>query len=64
LGNEVFQVGLIAGCLLGEPVLSPLLAWWLFNETLTWGKAADGALIAGFTWRRRRINLSGPQVRE
>ncbi len=40
-----FSAGFIAVCLLGEPVISSLLAWWLFDETLTWLKAAGGALI-------------------
>ena len=42
---KYFSAGFIAVCLLGEPVLSSLLAWWLFGEALTWGKAAGGALI-------------------
>jgi drug/metabolite transporter (DMT)-like permease len=42
---KYFSAGFIAVCLLGEPVLSSLLAWWLFDEALTWGKAAGGALI-------------------
>ena len=42
---KYFSAGFIAVCLLGEPVLSSLLAWWLFGEALTWGKAAGGAMI-------------------
>jgi len=42
---KYFSAGFIAVCLLGEPALSSLLAWWLFGEALTWGKAAGGALI-------------------
>ena len=42
---KYFSASLIAVCLLGEPVLSSLLAWWLFSEALTWGKATGGALI-------------------
>lgn len=42
---KYFSAGFIAVCLLGEPVLSSLLAWWLFGEALTWGKALGGALI-------------------
>jgi drug/metabolite transporter (DMT)-like permease len=42
---KYFSAGFIAVCLLGEPVLSSLLAWSLFGEALTWGKAAGGALI-------------------
>ena len=42
---KYFSAGFIALCLLGEPALSSLLAWWLFGEALTWGKAAGGALI-------------------
>ena len=42
---KYFSAGFIAVCLLGEPVLSSLLAWWLFGEALTWGKVAGGALI-------------------
>lgn len=42
---KCFSAGFIAVCLLGEPALSSLLAWWLFGEALTWGKAAGGALI-------------------
>jgi len=42
---KYFSAGFVAVCLLGEPVLSSLLAWWLFGEALTWGKAAGGALI-------------------
>ena len=42
---KYFSAGFIAVCLLGEPVLSSLLAWQLFGEALTWGKAAGGALI-------------------
>jgi drug/metabolite transporter (DMT)-like permease len=40
-----FSAGFIAVCLLGEPVLSSLLAWALLGEALTWGKALGGALI-------------------
>jgi drug/metabolite transporter (DMT)-like permease len=42
---KYFSAGFIAVCLLGEPVLSSLLAWWLFGEALTWVKAAGGASI-------------------
>ena len=42
---KYFSAGFIAVCLLGEPVLSSLLAWWLLGEALTWGKAAGAALI-------------------
>ena len=42
---KYFSAGFIAVCLLGEPVLGSLLAWWLFGEALTWGKAAGGVLI-------------------
>ncbi|MFN0075133.1 MAG: DMT family transporter [Prosthecobacter sp.] len=40
-----FSAGFIAVCLLGEPVGSSLLAWWLFDEGVTWMKAAGGLLI-------------------
>jgi drug/metabolite transporter (DMT)-like permease len=42
---KYFSAGFIAVCLLGEPVLSSLLAWWLLGEAITWGKAAGGAII-------------------
>ena len=42
---KYFSAGFIAVCLLGEPVLSSLLAWALLGEALTWGKALGGALI-------------------
>jgi drug/metabolite transporter (DMT)-like permease len=42
---KYFSAGFIAVCLLGEPVLSSLLAWWFFGEALTWSKAGGGALI-------------------
>jgi drug/metabolite transporter (DMT)-like permease len=42
---KYFSAGFIAVCLLGEPVLSSLLAWWIFGEALTWAKAMGGALI-------------------
>jgi drug/metabolite transporter (DMT)-like permease len=42
---KYFSAGFIAVCLLGEPVISSLLAWWLFGEALTWAKAAGGAII-------------------
>lgn len=42
---KYFSAGFIAVCLLGEPVLSSMVAWWLFGEALTWGKALGGALI-------------------
>ncbi len=40
-----FSAGFIAVCLLGEPVCSSLLAWWMFGEAVTWLKAAGGLLI-------------------
>ena len=42
---KYFSAGFIAVCLLGEPVLGSLLAWWLLGEALTWGKALGGAII-------------------
>lgn len=42
---KYFSAGFIAVCLLGEPVLGSLLAWWLLDEALTWGKALGGAII-------------------
>ena len=40
-----FSAGFIAVCLLGEPVISSLLAWRLFGEVLTVMKIFGGALI-------------------
>lgn len=40
-----FSAGFIAVCLLGEPVISSLLAWRLFGEALTGIKVTGGALI-------------------
>ncbi len=40
-----FSAALIALSLLGEPVLSTLLAYLLFGEGLTWFKVTGGALI-------------------
>ena len=42
---KYFSAGFIAVCLLGEPVIGSLLAWWLLSEALTWGKALGGAII-------------------
>lgn len=42
---KYFSAGFIAVCLLGEPVLGSLLAWWLLGEALTWGKALGGMII-------------------
>lgn len=42
---KYFSAGFIAVCLLGEPVIGSLLAWWLLGEALTWGKALGGAII-------------------
>lgn len=36
---------MIAVSLLGEPIGATLLAYWLFGETLSWGKFAGGLLI-------------------
>ncbi len=42
---KYFSAGFIAVCLLGEPVLSSLFAWWLLGEALTLLKAAGGMII-------------------
>lgn len=44
---KFFRPEIIAVSLLGEPVIASLLAWWLFGEALTPGKAAGAALILG-----------------
>jgi drug/metabolite transporter (DMT)-like permease len=40
-----FSTGLIAVSLLGEPIGATILAYLLFDEGLTWAKAAGGLLI-------------------
>ena len=40
-----FSAGLIAISLLGEPIGSTILAYFIFDEGLTWSKFAGGALI-------------------
>jgi drug/metabolite transporter (DMT)-like permease len=40
-----FSTGLIAVSLLGEPIGATILAYLLFDEGLSWGKAAGGLLI-------------------
>ena len=40
-----FSANMIAISLLGEPILASLMAWWLFNEPLTFVKLVGGALI-------------------
>ena len=40
-----FSTGLIAVSLLGEPIGATILAYLLFDEGLTWAKAAGGILI-------------------
>ena len=42
-----FSAGLIAVSLLGEPIFSAILAYFLFDEGLTMAKAVGGALIMG-----------------
>jgi drug/metabolite transporter (DMT)-like permease len=42
---KYFSAGFVAVCLLGEPILGSLLAWWLLGEALTWGKALGGMII-------------------
>ena len=39
------SAGLVSACLMGEPLIGSLLAWWLFGETLSWAKAGGGFLI-------------------
>jgi len=50
-----------AVCLLGEPVLSSLLAWWFFGETLTWAKAAGGMLILAGIYLAATRNKQMPE---
>ncbi len=40
-----FSASLIAVSLLGEPIGSTIMAYFIFNEGLTWPKAVGGALI-------------------
>ena len=40
-----FSAGLIAVTLLGEPIISTVLAFFLFDEGLTWSKVAGGVCI-------------------
>ena len=44
-GLKWFSAGLIAVTLLGEPILSTILAYFLFDEGLTWMKVIGGACI-------------------
>ena len=39
------SAGLVSACLLGEPLIGSLLAWWLFGETLSPAMAGAGLLI-------------------
>jgi drug/metabolite transporter (DMT)-like permease len=40
-----FSAGTIAVSLLGEPVGAAILAWFIFNEEITWSKAIGATLI-------------------
>jgi len=40
-----FSAGMIAVSLLGEPVVSTILAYFIFHEELTWSKLVGGILI-------------------
>ena len=44
-GLKWFSAGLIAVTLLGEPIFSTILAYFLFDEGLTWMKIVGGACI-------------------
>ena len=44
-GLKWFSAGLIAVTLLGEPIFSTILAYFLFDEGLTWMKFVGGACI-------------------
>ncbi len=57
---KYFSAGFIAVCLLGEPVLSSLIAWWLFDEALTWGNAAAAALILAGIYLAATGNKQAP----
>ena len=39
------SAGLVSACLLGEPLIGSLLAWWLFGEVLSPAMAGGGFLI-------------------
>jgi drug/metabolite transporter (DMT)-like permease len=39
------SAGLVSACLLGEPLIGSLLAWWLFGESLSPVMAGAGMLI-------------------
>ena len=39
------SAGVVSVCLLGEPLVGSLLAWWLFGEALSSAKAGGGFLI-------------------
>jgi drug/metabolite transporter (DMT)-like permease len=39
------SAGVVSACLLGEPLIGSLLAWWLFGETLSPVMAGAGMLI-------------------
>ena len=57
-----FSAGFIAVCLLGEPVISSLLAWRLFGEALTGMKIFGGALIlAGIYFSATRDGVKGTE---
>jgi drug/metabolite transporter (DMT)-like permease len=40
-----FSANMIAISLLGEPIVSTILAYVLFDESLTWAKVIGGGLI-------------------
>lgn len=39
------SAGVVSACLLGEPLIGSVLAWWLFGETLSPAMAGAGMLI-------------------
>jgi drug/metabolite transporter (DMT)-like permease len=39
------SAGVVSACLLGEPLIGSVLAWWLFGETLSPVMAGAGMLI-------------------
>ncbi|MEE4357231.1 MAG: DMT family transporter [Desulfococcaceae bacterium] len=54
-----FSAGTIAVSLLGEPIVSTVLAWILFNEGLTLCKMLGGALILFAIWFASRSESRG-----
>jgi drug/metabolite transporter (DMT)-like permease len=54
------SAGVVSVCLLGEPFIGSLLAWWLFGEPLSWVKAGGGLLILVGVYLAGKVQQSAP----